>query len=179
MNMYNNIPYPKNVMSYHGPMNIELISFMANFLKDMVVADRKVIKRLFKVFIELTQNVSYYSAQVRECLNKSEARRGVGWFYINENSETFTIATGNLIANQHAPVLQKNCVEINKLSEEELRDLKRRTRMESDIRDIGAHIGLIHTGLISGNKLNAKITPVDDEHSFFTIEILIKKEITN
>jgi hypothetical protein len=169
----------KNVLSYHGPMNINLVSFLANYMKDIVDADQAVIKRLFKVFIELTQNVSYYSALMNEIKAEQISRKGVGWFYIDEYEHDFTVATGNLIKKEHGPVLKKNCDEINNLEENELRELKRKTRSQAAIRDVGAHIGLIHTGLISGNPLDVEISPIDDNHSFFRISVKIDKIIHN
>ena len=119
------------------------------------MADQKVISRIFKVFIELVQNVSNYSAQVNnKLLEEHQKKNGIGWFSIDENESVYQISTGNLISRTHGPILLKNCEQINKLTEEELRDLKRQTRKQSNIRDVGAHIGLIHTGLITSNPLD-------------------------
>lgn len=178
--MFENRTYMKNVLSYHGPINIDLVSFMANYMKEVVVADQAVTKRLFKVFIELAQNVSLYSAQSKKgWKTPDEINRGIGWLQIDENEQDFTVATGNLIRSEHGQVLQRNCEEINMLEEAELRELKRKTRNQAGIRDIGAHIGLIHTGLISGNPLDIEISPVDDKFSFFRITVRIDKIINN
>lgn len=178
--MFENRTYMKNVLSYHGPINIDLVSFMANYMKEVVNAEEGVVKRLFKVFIELTQNVSFYSAQTKKGIKTADdVNRGVGWFLIDENELDFTIVTGNMIMAEHGHVLQKNCDEINMLEEEELRDLKRKTRSQAGIKDVGAHIGLIHTGLISGNPLNIEISPIDEFHSFFKISVKIDKIINN
>lgn len=177
--MFDNQPYKHNILSYHGPFNIDFISFSANYIRDMIQADQKVVKKIFKVFIELVQNVSYYSAQVRENAKKPESRRGIGWYYIDEMEDHYVISTGNLIHKKHGPVLERNCTEINSLTEEELRELKRKTRSQASVKDIGAHIGLIHTGLISGAPLDVRITPIDDEHSYFRIKVKIDKIINN
>jgi len=173
--MFNNIPYNKNIISYHGPVNIDLISFMAKYIRDMIEANQVIVNRMHKVLVELTQNVSYYSAQVRNCSGNPNLQKGVGWFSIDEEEEAFVISTGNLIKKEHAPVLEKNCKEINRLDEQELRQLKRKTRSQSNIRDIGAHIGLIHTGLISGNPLQVEFNVIDEDHSFFKISVEINK----
>jgi hypothetical protein len=178
--MFENRTYMKNVLSYHGPINIDLVSFMANYMKEVVVAEQAVTKRLFKVFIELAQNVSYYSAQSKKGVSpSSESNRGIGWLQVDENEQDFTIASGNLIRKEHGQILRRNCEEINMLDEEKLRDLKRRTRNQAGIRDVGAHIGLIHTGLISKNPLDVEISPIDEYYSFFRINIKIDKVINN
>jgi hypothetical protein len=178
--MFEKKTYMNNVLSYHGPINIDLVSFMANYMKEVVVADQAVTKRLFKVFIELAQNVSLYSAHAKKgWKSPDDINRGIGWLQIDENDEDFTVASGNLIRKEHGHILQKNCDEINMLEEEELRDLKRKTRNQAGIKDIGAHIGLIHTGLISGNPLNIEISPIDEIFSFFRISVKIDKIINN
>jgi hypothetical protein len=160
-------------------MTIDWISFMVSYIRDMVVADPAIIKRLYKSFVELTQNVSFYSVEIRENTTNPESRRGIGWVAIDDIDDSFYLATGNLIRTEHGSILIKNCNEINSLNEEELRDLKRRTRSMADIRDVGAHIGLIHTSLISGNPLEVSISPIDDTFSFFRIGVKVNKTINN
>ena len=156
-----------NLILYHGPINIDLVSFMSNYLKQNIKLHGIVLGRMYKVFIELIQNVSYYSAHQQD--NERSFGSGIGWFRVDELDAHYTIATGNLILKEHGPVLKKNIIEINKMDEEALRSLKRKTRSQASIRDIGAHIGLIQTGLITGNDLKLTIEPFDNQHSFFTI----------
>jgi hypothetical protein len=162
-----------NLLFYNGPISIEMISFMANHVRDLLDEEDVASKKLFKIFIELTQNVSYYSAKVAKGGNKTGSSKGVGYVSVDITEEGYSVTTGNLIQVSHGPVLEKNCDEINKLNEAELRELKRKTRIQAAVRDVGAHIGLIHTGLISGSKLKSRIDPIDDKHSFFTISISI------
>lgn len=159
-----------NFLFYKGSISIEIISFLANNIRDLLEGDGSTIKHVYKVFIELAQNVSYYSAESNQ--NNSiakESRKGVGYLSVDKTDSGFSVTTGNIIENSHAPILEKYSSEINSLSTQELRELKRKTRMQAAVKDIGAHIGLIHTGLISGSKLDVNIKPIDSEHSFYTI----------
>ncbi|MBP1669930.1 MAG: hypothetical protein H6Q21_2296, partial [Bacteroidetes bacterium] len=72
--------------------------------------------------------------------------------------------------------LTSYCQEINGLHEEELRELKRKTRAQAMVRDVGAHIGLIQTSLTSGCKLDFSIEPMNKVHSFFTISTIVYKQ---
>lgn len=173
--MFVNKPNYNNIIAYHGPISISLTSFVGKYMIESIEADRQVITRIFKVFIELVQNVSNYSAQVNNKLIESlEGRNGIGWFSIDENKEGYYISTGNMIDKHHGPILSQNCTHINSLNEEELRELKRQTRRQSNVRDVGAHIGLIHTGLITNNPLDIELSPVDNSYSFFKITALVK-----
>lgn len=162
-----------NIISYHGPIDIDLVSFASNYAKKHIVADAITIGKIYKVFIELAQNVSYYSAKQYD--NFRSFGTGVGWFRIDEIEDYFEISTGNLIHKDHGPILKKNCKEINSLCEEDLRELKRITRSQAGKRDIGAHIGLIQMGLITGNPLVMNIESHDNDHSLFTITAKVNK----
>ncbi len=163
----------EKVLSFHGPLTINLLSFIGNYLKSVVNTDQVLSSRLYKIFIELTQNVSYYSAEVKEV--ERGIKSGVGWFLLNEYDEYFIFTTGNLIKKEDGFKLTRNCTEINSLDEEDLRRLKRKTRGEAKIRDIGAHIGLIQTGLLSGNLLDFRISEINNKHSYFTISVRLNK----
>lgn len=162
-----------NLLSYHGPINIDLVSFMSNYIKNHIEASSHVVSKIYKVLIELMQNVSYYSANQFSSLRSFGS--GIGMFRIDEGDDHFKICTGNVILKEHGPILMKNISEINELTEENLRKLKRRTRSQASIRDIGAHIGLIQTGLITGNKIELSINTYDEKHAFFTICAKVNK----
>ena len=163
-----------NLLCYHGPINIDLVSFMSNYIRHHLAASGAVISKIYKVLIELMQNVSYYSAH--QFNNQRSFGSGVGFFRIDDGQTYYSISTGNLILAEHGPILLRNIQEINKLTDDELRDLKRKTRSQASIRDIGAHIGLIQTGLITGNEIELKLEPFDNKHSFFTLTTKVNKQ---
>jgi hypothetical protein len=166
--------YQQNcLLTYQGPITVNLVSFLGNYIKSFIDYDTKVLVRLFKIYIELTQNVSYYSAETKEV--KNGVNCGVGWFTLQEFKDSFRITTGNRILKSDGPKLTQYCNEINGLNEEELRELKRKTRAQAMVRDVGAHIGLIQTSLTSGNKLDFNIESINRSLSFFTISTKVVK----
>jgi len=162
------------LLTYQGPITVNLVSFLGNYIKSFIDYDNKVLVRLFKIYIELTQNVSYYSAETMQV--KNGVNCGVGWFTLQEFEDSFRITTGNRILKSDAAKLTGYCEEINNLKEEELRELKRKTRAQAMVRDVGAHIGLIQTSLTSGCKLDFSIESIDKVHSFFTISTQVFKQ---
>jgi hypothetical protein len=167
--------YQQNcLLTYQGPITVNLVSFLGNYIKSFINYDTKVLVRLFKIYIELTQNVSYYSADTK--MVKNGVNCGVGWFSLQEFDDTFRISTGNKILKTDGEKLRIYCQEINSLDDKELRELKRKTRAQAMVRDVGAHIGLIQTSLTSENKLEFSIEPIDKKHSFFTISTRINKQ---
>ena len=169
---------PHNILSYQGPFNMKLISFMGTHLKKVLICSNGTMSRVFKVFVELTQNVANYSAERKTI--QEEIDSGMGWFTVFDIKGMYRVTTGNLIYKEHGPILTENCTEINNLAQSDLRKLKRYTRMQSDVKDIGAHIGLIQTGMIAENPLNYTITEINKNYSFFTISVdILKTPIDN
>jgi hypothetical protein len=167
--------YQKNcLLTFEGPITVNLVSFLGNYIKSFINYDTKVLVRLFKIYIELTQNVSYYSAEIKQV--KNGVNCGVGWFTLQEFDDLFKITTCNRIHSSDADKLISYCNEINMLNEEELRELKRKTRAQAMVRDIGAHIGLIQTSLTSGNKLDFSIEPINKAQAIFTISAKVNKQ---
>ncbi len=168
-----NYDFSDSIIGYHGPINIDLVSFFSNYLKQHIKANATVVGGIYKVLIELIQNVSYYS--IEQFNNNRGFGSGIGWFRLDEEEKVYKITTGNKILRVHGPVLQRNSNEINSLNEENLRELKRKTRSEANMRDIGAHIGLIQTGIITGNTLDIEIKPIDKTYSYLIISARVNK----
>ena len=175
--MFNKTTYPNNIIAFHGPINLDLVSTMANYLKLLIPSDLSTKQKVFRIFIELVQNVSFYSANMYEI--EGERRVGTGWLSVDEDNQYYHIKTGNMIVNEHLPILEQNCEEINHMNVEELRELKRQTRKKACIKDIGAHIGLIHTGILSGNVIAIETEKINNTYSFFTIQAKVDKHLKN
>lgn len=161
-----------SILQYKGPMTIHIRTFFANFLKVLVDYDYKTSNRLFKIFIELTQNTAFYSAERQEVDTQSV---GIGEFILKEYEKTFKFTTINRILPEHGPKLIDYCEEINSLDVMGLRELKRKKRKMAGVMDIGAHIGLIHIGILSENELEYEVQKVDDTYYSFRITASVDK----
>lgn len=170
--LYKNLGDNINI-SYKGPFNSHILSFVGEYIKLIINNNPKASKKLFKIFIELAQNIAYYSAEVDELFEGKED--GVGVVAIGEFEEYYTLHAGNLIHKQHAQVLEDKCNYINSLDKDSLREYKRTQRNLPQNAKDGANIGLIHSALTSDNPLIYKLSPVNEEHSFFALTITVMK----
>ncbi len=169
--------YQENsLLIYKGAFTVNLISILGNQIRLLPEIDFRVVQKLFRIFMELTQNVSYYSAEVVNV--KSGISCGSGWVSIQTDGNSLKVTTGNRIKSEHGPKLEKYCEEINSFKEADLKKLKREIRSQALERDTGAQIGLIQTSLISGNKLEFQILSDHKEHDFFIISTKTSKEVT-
>ena len=168
---YNDLFSKEIQISYKGPFDKHVLSVIGNYIKVIVGKNAVVSKKIFKIFIELAQNISYYSAEV----SRIDKDTGVGILVIRENEDKIFLHSGNSVDSEDVfPILDK-CEVINSLDREELRAYKREQRNLPRGLQGGAHIGLIQVALTSANPLDIKVTPINDEYSFFSVTVTVDK----
>ncbi|MCG8410790.1 MAG: SiaB family protein kinase [Bacteroidales bacterium] len=166
------MPY-KTILSYKGPFYIELISVFGTNIRNLNDSFVNARKKLFKIFIELSQNVSNYSEDYHMVNNIQ--RIGIGELCIRENSEHYLFSTKNQVKTNDAKILTDRCKLINSSEYNQLRKLKREQRLNSLGEKFGARIGLIQAVMLSKNKIDYEDEVIDDKFSYFTITVKIDK----
>jgi hypothetical protein len=163
-----------SLLIYKGAFTVNLISILGNQIKLLPEIDFRIVQKLFRIFMELTQNVSYYSAEMVNV--KSGVSCGNGWVTIQDYPDCLKVTTGNRIKPEHGPRLESYCKEINSFNDVDLRKLKKDIRSQALERDTGAQIGLIQTSIIAGNKLEYRILSDNRENDFFIISTKTGKD---
>lgn len=168
---YNNLFSSEIQISYKGPFDKHVLAVIGNYIKTIIGKSGPEAKKIFKIFIELAQNISFYSGEK----SSVDTHTGVGILVIRESNGTFFLHAGNEVLSEDVfPILDK-CEVINSLDREGLRKYKREQRnLPRGIKG-GAHIGLIQVALTSANPLDIKVTPVNDEYSFFSVTVVVNK----
>ncbi len=170
LNLFN-----KNIkISYKGPFDERILSSIGNYI-EVILGNVEVnaSRKLFKIFIELAQNIAYYSAEKKEIYASKEF--GLGTMVISEYEKCFTFVTGNAVKNESIIELIEKCEFINTLDRESLRKYKREQRRINPGERGNAHIGLIQVALTSANPLDIEVSPIDDDTSYFSIAVKINK----
>jgi hypothetical protein len=160
-------------LSYKGPIDDHILQVIGTYIEGLLKHSPKAGKKVFKIFIELAQNISYYSAERSKLANNKDI--GTGMVLISEQLDYYTFMTGNLVKTDDIISIIEKSEVINSLDREELREYKREQRKLPPGKKGGAHIGLIQVALTSSNPLDIEVNPVDDEHSFFSIAVKIDK----
>lgn len=163
----------KTLLTYRGPFYIELISVFGSNVRNYTNAYTNARKKLFRIFIELSQNVSNYSEDFHMVNN--ECRIGVGELNLKEFENHFTFTTKNLIKRSDSTILINRCNLINSSNISELRQLKREQRLNSPGEKFGARIGLIQAVMLSQNKIEYQYEEVDERFAYLSITVKIDK----
>lgn len=171
---YHNMLYQDIQLSYKGPFDKHILAAIGNYIKVIVRQSPKATKKVFSIFIELAQNISYYSAEMDKLAN-NDKETGVGTVVIGEVDSHYNFVVGNIVRNEDIIPVIDRCEVINSLNREELRRYKREQRNLPQGVHGGAHIGLIQVALTSGNPLGVDVTPISDDYSFFSLNVKIDK----
>lgn len=166
---------PDNLLfAYQGPFFIDTLTTMGHHLKNLTSHNMPLQKKLFRVYVELTQNVSNYAEQ---CIpaEKKQKRIGIGEVGVKEDKNLYYLTTKNLVHRQDANILSQRCEIINSADLTHLKNLKRELRKSSTDHKLGARIGLVQARLISSNQLHYSILHQNREYSYFKLTVKFSK----
>ena len=163
----------KTILSYKGPFYIELISVFGTNIRNFDDIYGNARKKLFKIFIELSQNVSNYSENFHMVNNVQ--RIGIGELFLKEQDTAYSFTTINQVKKTDAEILAERCEIANASDQMKLRELKREQRLNSPGEKFGARIGLIQAVMLSRNQLEYKIENINENFSYFSLTVKIDK----
>jgi hypothetical protein len=161
------------LMSYTGPFDGQVLSMFGKNIEHSISEDKNLNKTIFKVFIELAQNISYYSEE-KEATKKGESP-GVGTFIIQNFEKYYYFILGNPINEKHKEILRDKFKKINSYDRDGLRAYKRELRkLPAGDRGTG-NIGLVQAALLSRNPLDIEFIDIDTNKSFYVVAVKIDK----
>lgn len=171
---YYSITNNKGVLiSYKGPVTDIIMAEISRDIRSKFETNPKASKKMFAIFMELAQNILYYSAEKARFGEKNDS---VGTILITEAGNHYTFSCGNLVENSYIDELVESCEKINAMDRDELREYKRAQRSAPrKERSKGAGIGLIQVALTAKNPLRVEYRNVTEEMSFFSIAVQIQK----
>jgi hypothetical protein len=173
---YYNLMSRKNVIiSYKGPVTDVILSEISRDIRSKVSVDPGASRKIFAIFMELAQNILFYSA---EKVQFSKEKEGIGILLLVQANDHYLFSCGNLVERIYLDDLIDGINLINSMDKEQLREYKRHQRNSpSPERSKGAGFGLTQVAITSGNPISVSHTDVDTVHSFLSLSIQINKEI--
>lgn len=162
----------KTIVSYKGPISNMILVKISDEIKIKFRHKARISRKLFSIFIELAQNILYYSPELASSSEKGK----IAHFSIEEENDHYLIIAGNYVENNTPEEMNARCKKINGMNEQELRNY-RKNILENppNKKSKGAGIGLIKVALTSGSPLLNSIDKVNDQYSFLTISTKIPK----
>lgn len=169
---YSQIEQEDVLLSYKGPITDFLLTEFSNDIRSQLREERKAGKKVFSIFMELAQNVLYYSRE----MDGFDGDDKVGILAVFELDDCFKVMTGNMIPAESVPKLVEKCKKINSLDRESLRAYKRELRdSPPHSGSKGAGIGLVQVALTANNVLDAQMEQTDENHYMFLLTVKVPK----
>jgi len=164
----------KVIFSFKGRFSQEILTELGSMIRTSLQAETK-IKKIFGVFIEISQNILYYSDE-REVGPRGD-EGGVGVVLFRESSSDYMLSSGNLVLIEKIPSMKEKIEKVNSMNKEQLKEYyQQQLRKERPETSKGAGVGLIDIARKIDSPLYYQFIPVNEKYSFYTMSILFKKE---
>lgn len=129
-------------------------------------------KKVFHVIVEFLQNISKHA----DYMGDESHEEGSGVFLLCKDEENYVITTGNILLKEKESGIAGVLDKINSLDKEGLKALYKQQIKEGRLSDKGgAGLGFIDIAKKTGNPLDYKFVPINNEYSFFIISSTISR----
>jgi hypothetical protein len=159
------------IVAYEGVFNAESINAICQLIKQITDSATACEKKIYRIFVELAQNISQYSSNRSQELEEN----GVGSIIISDYEKHYMIISRNLIKSSEKEKLINLIRFINSLSIDELREL-RRTQLEiSDRRIENANMGFIKITFNASSEIEIITNPHSANYETLTLAVRVDK----
>ncbi len=179
----------EGIMSLHKVLDTQniLLNFSGNFTQETLINLLSIIEKqlegtvvlkmkVFNLMVEMLQNIVKHADNYVH--NNVSGKHAI--FYIAETDKNITFTTGNYILNSKITQLEERLAKINSLHKEKLNDYYNECLYDFE-KDSDTHsgLGLIDIKIKSKNDYNYDFFRVDDDYSFFSLQVKIQKTRTS
>ena len=107
MDFYSSTNSKELLLSYKGPFFEDILGKLSEIIRDSFTTDVVMSRKLLSVFLEMAQNVYFYSS---ESVLVGEKEYGVGSVMVVQKGDIYTFRTGNYIPLDMVDSLNESCV---------------------------------------------------------------------
>ncbi len=179
---YKNIYDQNIILMYKGELTFDLVTSMIATLEERLEEleeNRKVKKKFYNVATECIQNLYYHLDEVNaDEIKISTYDANSALVLIAARKRFYSLQTGNYLPTDKVESIQRRLDEINEVAPEELRGLYKQVLAEQEFSDKGTGgLGFIDIARkTGGQKLRYKFQEVNQEVSYFTLQIRLPRE---
>lgn len=174
--LYQTMEQEKVILSFNGVVTSDFLTavldIMENKMNDLDESP-KTKKKVYYVLVECLQNL-YHHIEDEEGMKSNSKVSKAALVMIVKDEGGFLIQTGNYIDKKNVQKLDQRLKKINSLDKDDLRDYYREVLGNGSVSNKGtAGLGMIDIARKSGNKLEYQFLDIDEEFSFFSLNVKI------
>jgi len=143
---------------------------LLHFLESSIQEKLPYRKKIFNILIEMLQNVIYHSSNVENLGNDK-----YGIFLVSETEDHYKLLAGNYIHKEKETVLLQKLEKVNKYTLDELESAYVK-ELKATTSKADSNLGIIDIRMKSNNFLTYNIEKINDQFSFFILEVNIGKK---
>lgn len=161
----------ENVLAHYGPLSYEEIGFLLNRMSAFVDKQGMSItikKKVYSAMVESLENI--YKHQ--DIINSNTEYQPRFSLFLDEKE--ISLFASNSILNKKIDPLKEKLDKVNSLNKDGLKDLYKLTILSGNVSPKGgAGLGIINIAKVSENKIVYKFEAIDNDYSYFTINVSI------
>ncbi len=161
----------ENILAHFGPLSYEEIGFLLNRMTAYVDKQGMTItikKKVYSAMVESLENI-YKHQDIISSSNEYQPK-----FSLLLNEKEFSLFISNSLLNTKVEPLKEKLDRVNSLNKEGLKELYKLTILSGDVSPKGgAGLGIINIAKVSENKINYKFETINNQYSYFTINVII------
>jgi hypothetical protein len=173
------LPEDRFMLCYSGFVSESVLEAVGGTLKERLnlhISEKKKIKVVFSIFVELMQNlIRYGDSGPKGVQIPDEHRTGFGMLMIIEDNDgSISLLSGNYISSEEKLAMESRLEKLLGRTHDELRDLmKEQMRKPPEINSKGASLGLIDIARRSTRPIEASFVPAANSQHFFSLKAYV------
>jgi hypothetical protein len=176
-NLYRTMEEENVILSFKGIVTAELLTSLLNIMEvkmESMHEEPRVRKKVFNVLVECLQNLYHHVDEGPVPITREHLERKSAMVLIGKERNQFIIRTGNYIDRYKVEGLKERLNKINSMDKEDLKTYYQQSLSSSVVSSKGtAGLGMIDIARKSGNKLEYDFLKINEETSFFCLNVKI------
>ena len=164
------------IIEFKGPISYRIIERLLDKLRsapEFLAMNKPTRKKVYGAFVESIDNIYKYAAGSG---TGERNKNRPSLISVKKQDDRYLITAGNLIQNDDLEEFRFKLDRVRQLDRENLKTLYEDIiNREPGEDDKGAGLGLVTIALKTEHKIRYSFTPVDSDHSFFEIQIIINE----
>jgi len=171
---YNKMEKGNIMLSFKGEVTSDLLTSILQIMEskmETLEEPPKIKKKVYNILVECLQNL-YHHLDDDDFKTKINEKSAL--FMIRKVDGEYSIMTGNFIANDNVDLMQGRLDRINAMDRDELKVYYKEVLNNGEMSAKGGGgLGMIDIARKSGKKLDYNFNKIDDEYSFFSLNIKV------
>ncbi|MDB4533351.1 SiaB family protein kinase [Vicingaceae bacterium] len=171
---YNKMEKGNIMLSFKGEVTSDLLTSILQIMEskmETLEEPPKIKKKVYNILVECLQNLYHHldDDDFKTRINEKSAL-----FMIRKMDGEYSIMTGNFIASENVEMMQGRLDRINEMDKDQLKVYYKEVLNNGEMSAKGGGgLGMIDIARKSGKKLEYNFDRIDDEYSFFSLNIKV------